>query len=539
MRIWTTCGAATIVFSSLVGWSGVGMAATPQVTGHRGFTLALSANGELRSWGSNHFGDLGDGSTQQREQPLVIGTGYRQVRASGSGIFGLKDDGSLWAWGDGQLGLGSSSSVQVPTLVGTAFKDVVPGFGCHYGIKTDNTLWGWGTNANGELGDGGNADRTRPVQLGADFAAVVSGTGSNTQAVPIICYTLALKNNGEVWTWGSNAFGQLGNGTTSPRNTPSLVGTGFREVKVGVNAAYGIQQDGTLWSWGDNTYGQLGDGSTTQKSTPVQVATDVAAVFPVGATVFAIKTDGSLWAWGNNAQGQLGDGSMEMRTAPVRIGSGFTRIDRLSDWSVYGLQADGSLWAWGSNLDGEMGDGTHTSHTTPTRIGAGYYSVTGLSGWAGSYTVALKTDGSLWAWGDNASGNLGDGTTQWRLTPVAVLTEGFAPTDTPPQPPTPAVSSLATFNGATGLLDLPRVELSEDAYHVKLLLVDPNQLSFRVTALDPAVAGRDANTVTLDAFLNIRIPRLQLGDQTYWVALRLSDASNLTLALAGFGLLLP
>ncbi len=157
MRIWTTCCALTIVLSSLAGWSGVGMAATPQVTGHRGFTLALSANGELRSWGSNHFGDLGDGSTQQREQPLVIGTGYRQVRASGSGIFGLKDDGSLWAWGDGQLGLGSSSSAQVPTLVGTAFKDVVPGFGCHYGIKTDNTLWGWGTNANGEyvrLADG-------------------------------------------------------------------------------------------------------------------------------------------------------------------------------------------------------------------------------------------------------------------------------------------------------------------------------------------------------------------------------------------------
>lgn len=538
MSIWTRYCRLAIVCWSLAGLSGIGMAATPQVAGGRGFTLALSANGELRSWGSNYFGELGDGSTLQREQPQLIGTGYSQVRVNGASVFALKDDGSLWAWGSnlyGQLGVGSSDySLAVPALVGSAFKEVVAGFACHFGIKTDQTLWGWGANANGELGDGGSADRSSPVQIGSDFVAVVSGSGDNTAENPIICYTLALKSNGDLWAWGSNAQGQLGDGTTSPRNTPTPIGTGFREIKVGANASYGIKQDRTLWSWGANNYGQLGDGSVTQRNTPAQVAADIEAVYPVGASVFAIKTDGSLWAWGNNAQGQLGDGSMEMRTTPVRIGTGFSGIVRLSDWSVYGLQADGSLWAWGSNARGELGDGTTTSYAIPTRVGAGFSSVTGLSGWESAYTLAIKTDGSLWAWGDNSSGNLGDGSTEWRLTPVVILTEGFASSG---NPPAPAESSATSFDEATGILDLPRVELGEAAYHVKLQLVDSSQLSLRVTTLDPAVAGRDANTATLDADLNVSIPRLRLGAQTYWFALRLLDAGNLTFQVAGFGVL--
>lgn len=543
MGKWIRLCMLAIVLPTLAEWSGLAMAATPQVAGGRGFTLALNANGELRSWGSNYFGELGDGTLLQRTQPQLIGTGYSQIRASGASVFALKEDGSLWAWGsnlNGQLGVGSSDyDLAVPTPVGTLFKEVTAGFACHFGIKADQTLWGWGANAHGELGDGGNADRSSPVQIAEDFVAVVSGSGENTADNPIICYTLALKSNGDLWAWGGNAHGQLGDGTTGPRSMPTLIGSGFREIKVGGNASYGIKQDGTLWSWGANNYGQLGDGGMTQRNTPGLVATDVQALFPVGASVFAIKTDGSLWAWGNNAQGQLGDGSTEMRTTPVRIGQGFTHIARLTDWSVYGLQADGSLWAWGSNTEGEFGDGTTTSYSVPTRIGTGFHSITGLPGWAGSYTIAMKTDGSLWGWGDNTSGNLGDGSTEWRLTPVAILSEGFAISgdSSVPVDPEPPLDSAAAFDGATGVLDLPRVELGDAAYRVKLQLVDAELLSLRVTTVDAAVHGHDANTVTVDGDMNVSIPRLRLEDQAYWFALRLIDAGNLTFQVAGFGVL--
>lgn len=310
--------------------------------------------------------------------------------------------------------------------------------------------------------------------------AVTTGAGENSQVKPIICYTFALKSNGDLWAWGNNSLGQLGDATTTSRTTPTLIGTGYRSITVGLDAGYGIKQDNTLWSWGANQYGQLGDGDTLPKLQPYFIMTDVKDVYPVGATMFAIRSDGGLWAWGNNTHGQVGDGTRERRTTPVRIGQGFTQIVPLSDWSVYGLQADGSLWAWGSNAAGEFGDGTTTDRLTPWRIGDGFHSVKALSGWEGSYTLAMRTDGSLVAWGDNTSGNLGDGSTVWHMTPVMILAQGFGAV-VPPVEPQPPPASAATFDAATGILYLPRVELLDAALKVDLQLVDAERMLLRVT----------------------------------------------------------
>lgn len=513
-------------------------AATPQVTGGRGFSLALDEHGVLRSWGSNYFGELGDGGASQQERPQVIGTGYREVRSKSSAVFALKDDGSLWAWGSnlyGQLGTGSTEfSSSTPTQVGTSFKDVVPGFGCNFGIKSDKSLWGWGTNTNGELGDGGGTDRYTPVQIGTDFLSVTTGVGENSPSSPIICYTLGLKSNGDLWAWGNNLRGQLGDGTTITRKTPTLVGSGFRWVTVGVDTAYGIKQDHTLWSWGANTFGQLGDGSDVPRQLPGHIATDVQAVYSVGATMFAIKSDGSLWAWGNNSHGQVGDGTQEMRRTPVRIGHGFTHIAPLSDWSVYALKADGSLWAWGDNSRGSFGDGTTTNRLIPTLIGTGFHMVKALTGWEGAYTLAMKTDGSLWAWGDNTTGNLGDGSTDWRMTRVMVLANGFAAAPVDPQPP-PA--TVATFDGTTGVLHLPRVELGDAALQVNLQLVNVEQLTFRVTSFDTSTVEHDSNAAELEGGFSLHIPRLRLADQHFWLILRLIDPDTLTFQITEFGAL--
>gem|GEM_PF-2513670 len=532
---------STIAILAITGTQLSVLAATPQLAGGRGFSLALDAQGILRSWGSNFFGELGNGGTSQQELPQVIGNSYRQVSARGGTVFALKDDGSLWAWGSnvyGQLGTGSTEiSSSSPSQVGVGFEDIVQGFGCNFGIKSDSSLWGWGSNVYGELGDGGGADRYTPVQVGQDFVAVVTGNGENSPDNPIICYTLGLKKNGDLWAWGNNSHGQLGDGTTAARSAPTLIGTGYRSIKVGVDATYGIKQDNTLWSWGANQYGQLGDGSTTSKQHPSLITTGVQDVYPVGATMFAIKFDGSLWGWGNNSHGQVGDGTRERRTEPVRIGQGFTQIVPLSDWSAYGLKADGSLWAWGSNARGEFGDGTTTDQIIPTRIGSNFHNVKALSGWEGIYSLAMKTDGSLVAWGDNASGNLGDGSTNWRMTPVMILAQGFGTTAPNPPVDPPPPESMATFDGITGVLDLPRVELFDTALSVHLQLVDAERLTLRVTSFIASPVAHDTNAVILEDGLHLRIPKLLLAGQYYWLILRLTDADTLTFQITEFGAL--
>ncbi len=235
-------------------------------------------------------------------------------------------------------------------------------------------------------------------------------------------HTVAVKTDGTLWTWGWDGYGQLGDGDPSGTGTttsvsqpaPVLIGSGFAAVSAGTNHTVAVKQDGTLWAWGDNYYGQLGDGTATTRYVPAQIGSGFAAVSAGWNHTVALKMDGTLWAWGNNYNGQLGDGTTTTRYVPAQIGSGFAAVSAGSYLHTVAVKADGTLWAWGFNSNGQLGDGTTAQRSSPVQIGSGFVSAA-----AGSYhTEAVKADGTLWAWGSNYHGQLGDGTWTSRYVPV-------------------------------------------------------------------------------------------------------------------------
>jgi alpha-tubulin suppressor-like RCC1 family protein len=334
----------------------------------------------------------------------------------------LKTDGTLWAWGGNslnQLGDGTSTARNTPKRIGTAndWKNIAA-TGYHtIAIKTDGTLWAWGYNASGQLGDGSTTNRNTPTQIGTatDWKTIAAGEN----------HTIAIKTDGSLWAWGQNNKGQLGDGTTTNRSIPTQIGTetDWKTIAGAGIHTVALKTTGTLWTWGDNDIGQLGDNTSTAKSIPTQIGTaiDWKTIGHGRYHTIAIKTDGTLWSWGYNGYGNLGDGTTTIvKKVPTQIGTA-------TDWQTIagGLghhtiatKTDGTLWAWGRNSKGQLGDGTTTDRNTPAQIGT-------ATDWqavaAGStHTIALKTDGALWTWGENTSAQLGDGTTTDRNAPTAI-----------------------------------------------------------------------------------------------------------------------
>ena len=282
-------------------------------------------------------------------------------------------------------------------------------------LSDEGAVWTWGDNGVGQLGDGATANRNAPVRVNSlrDVFAVAGG-GS---------HTLALTGDGRVWAWGDNSSGQLGDGTFLSRTQPVPV-FGLTEsvaISAGYSHSLALKKDGTVWAWGDNSSGQLGNGTTEPSNIPAQVPelTEVIAVAAGQYHNYALRREGTLWAWGANGDGQLGDGSFHTRTAPVQV-SGLSHVVDVAAGGYHGLaiQSDRKVWAWGRNWEGRLGDGPLDHRTPPVPV-------EGLSGIiyvsAGtSHSLALKSNGTVWAWGENDHGQLGNGTFQARSTAVQV-----------------------------------------------------------------------------------------------------------------------
>jgi alpha-tubulin suppressor-like RCC1 family protein len=335
--------------------------------------------------------------------------------------------GSVMAWGyngGGELGDGTTISRTSPVAVSGLSSGVVAVAGGRLhslALKSDGSVWAWGYNLQGQLGDGTTINRTSPVAVSGLSSGVVAVAGGSGD------HSLALKADGSVWSWGYNSQGQLGDGTTINRTSPVAVSglsSGVVAVAGGGYHSLALKADGSVWAWGDNFSGQLGDGTGLNRTSPVAVSglsSGVVAVAGGGVHSLALKSDGSVVAWGFNAQGELGDGTTTNRFSPVAVSglsSGVVAVAGGGSHSL-ALKADGFVWSWGYNAEGELGDGTTINRTSPVAVSGLSSGVVAVAG-GGSHSLALKADGSVWAWGDNSFGQLGDGTTINRTSPVAV-----------------------------------------------------------------------------------------------------------------------
>lgn len=358
----------------------------------------------------------------------VVGTPYRSVAAGHFHTLGVRNDGTLYAWGlnqHGQLGDATLVDKTAPVRIGsdTHWTQVAAGEYHSLAIKSDGTLWAWGLNIDGQLGHavGDTTRRTVPVQVGSDTDWMAVAAGKN--------HSLALKNDFSLWAWGRNASGQLGvaAGDTSNRYVPTAVGsdTDWMAIAAGADHSLALKNANSLWAWGLNASGQLGDNTTVRKEVPTAVDatnspnTQWVTVSAGGAHTLAVRNDGALFVWGSNAQSQLGNGLAGPLLTPTRLGLE-------ADWQLVAAggthsvakKRDGSLWTWGSNTHGQLGNGTVSVVTAPGRLGTARDWSNPVAGW--DSTFGQRNSDQLWGWGRNTEGQQGNGNLLNVLAPAVV-----------------------------------------------------------------------------------------------------------------------
>ncbi len=321
-----------------------------------GHTVILHQEGNVWGWLNN---TLATGSSPQfafgRPSKTDRDTNWAAVTTGWHTVAGVKQDGSLWAWGNGPQGLWGDKTLQItmtPTQVGTDldWESVATGFDFFAALKRDGTLWAWGGNRYGQIGDGTGAGKDYekagkklPVQIGSDTNWVMVAAR--------VFRATALKSDGSLWAWGWNVYGELGDGSYEPRNVPVRIGKNdWTAVFVGNDHTLAIKRDGSMWTWGENREGQFGDGTKIKKCYPIPVGQDHDWLMAAGGRdhTLALKKDGSLWAWGLNTSGQLGDGTSVSRLTPVRIGwsKDWVAVAAGENHSV-GLKRNGDVYVWG------------------------------------------------------------------------------------------------------------------------------------------------------------------------------------------------
>jgi alpha-tubulin suppressor-like RCC1 family protein len=429
-----------------------------------GASLALKSDGTMWFWGREN-----NLNPRTYLSPNQVGslTNWSKVVASASRAMAIKTDGTLWVWGSGtsgSMGLGSQAVAYSPTQLGTDtnWADAAVSDTVSLAIKSTGTLWAWGANGNGELGDGTTTTRSSPVQIGgltdwsrvavrsSSYAIKTNGTlwswsggllgdglgrrsspaqvGAETNWAEIktgTSHVMVLKSNGTLWAWGNNDFGQLGLNLATYSPVQKTSDTDWSIVSSARSYVLAIKTNGTLWGWGGANWGQLGLGSTLYAVSPVQIGSDTNwdKVYASDVYSMAIKTNGTLWAIGGlGTSGQFGNGTGN-RSSPVQIGSD-SNWQNLSLGYTYShaVKTDGTLWAWGSSTAGALGLGATTVVTSPVQVGADNdWARTFKSSNSGAnFVLARKANNSLWAWGSNSNGALGDGTTVSKSSPIQI-----------------------------------------------------------------------------------------------------------------------
>ncbi|RZD44960.1 MAG: hypothetical protein CXT68_08985 [Methanobacteriota archaeon] len=424
-------------------------------------TCAILDDGSVSCWGDNWYGQRGDGTNTNRNTPTQTSSlGTNRTAVAISSGYGhsciILDDGSVscWGWNEySQLGDGTTEQRNTPTQtssLGNGRTAVAISSGLHYScaILDNGTVSCWGANGNGGLGDGTNTDRSAPAQtssFGSNRTVALSERDFDGDGILNIfdghqnldyreiaissgqSHTCIILDDGSVSCWGHNYFGQLGDGTTTNRNTPTQTSSlGIGRTAVAISSGYyhtcAILDDGSVSCWGDNRYGQLGDETTiTNRNTPSQTSSlgtgrTAIAISSGSSHTCAILDDGTVSCWGYNGYGGLGDGTTTQRNTPTQtssLGTGRTAVAISSGgYHTCAILDDGSVSCWGDNRYGQLGDGSTTDSNISTQtssLGINRGAVAISSGQ--SHTCIILDNGSVSCWGYNWNGQLGDGTT--------------------------------------------------------------------------------------------------------------------------------
>lgn len=353
----------------------------------------------------------------------TMGAPFALVAAGAHSTCAIRSDTSLWCWGSntyGQLRLSGTSNRLVPTEVsGTSWVKVACGQTDACSIRTDGTLSCWGNNGSGQLG---------AATTGAELRTEVPG-GPWQVIAPGAYQSCGIWGDGTLWCWGDNTNGQLGTGNTVATSSPTQVtGTGWSQVSTSYYHTCATKLDGTLWCWGLNANLELADASVGFRMVPGQVGgSDWTQVVTGLYHTCATKQDKSLWCWGGNTAGQLGNssapilaqGSQGGVSIPLQVAGAWDNISAGLAHTC-GIMSDLSLWCWGDNSSGQLGNGTQIATSAPVPVvvpGQAWASVAAGS----AHTCALATDGTLWCWGDNSDGQLGTGSGGLQLLPTRVV----------------------------------------------------------------------------------------------------------------------
>jgi alpha-tubulin suppressor-like RCC1 family protein len=325
------------------------------------FSLAVCTNGIPMSWGDNTYGQLGDGTTVQKNAPIQL-----------------------------------NNTTDIAQIAGGYYHSLL--------LKNNGTVWACGVNNNGELGDGTNIDKSNPVQVLGLTGVIAIAAGRS--------HSLALKNDGTVWAFGLNNSGQIGDGTLINKQIPiQVIGvTNIVAIAAGYNHSLALKNDGTVWAWGDNGWGQLGTNLTGVIKNPqiINNLSNIIAITGGENHTLALKDNGTVWALGINNNGELGNGTNSFSYNPVNV-TGLTNIIAIEAGMGHSLalKNDGTLWAWGVNGWGQLGNGNTINSNIPQQV----VNLTGVNAIAagGAHSLAQKNDGSVWTWGLNLTGQIGDG----------------------------------------------------------------------------------------------------------------------------------
>jgi len=335
----------------------------------------------------------------------------------------------IYTWGEATCGaLGDNTTVNKSSPVSVVggfdnWSSVTMGRNTGLGVRTTGSLWAWGCNDVGQLGDNTIVSKSSPVSVVGGFTDWVQASANNESS-----HVVARRQNGTIWAWGCNNCGQLGDCTIVSKSSPVSVVGGFTDwcqVSAGSCNTLAVRTNGTAWAWGSGLCGMLGDNTIVSKSSPVSVVggfTDWCQISASCRHSLAVRTNGTAWAWGQGTGGRLGDCTIVDKSSPVSVVGGFTdwcQVSAGNDFSV-ALRQNGTAWAWGGNGSGRLGDNSTVSKSSPVSVVGGFTDWCQISG-GGQHALAVRQNGTAWGWGVGISGRLGDGTVVSKTSPVSVL----------------------------------------------------------------------------------------------------------------------